>query len=220
MTTISPSLLAADFLHLEDDLQALKDCSDIWLHLDVMDGHFVPNLTFGHDIIASIAKVTSHPLDAHFMVTNPDFYLESLSKHPLHNFTFHLETVADAPSFAKKVKTIYPSVGVSIKPGTPVESLTDELLRAVDLVLVMSVEPGFGGQSFMPSSLEKVKFLVEKKQSLSHDFVIQIDGGINDKTAPLAIQAGANNLVAGSAVFKNEKTQYQSVIQSLRGHTC
>lgn len=220
MTTISPSLLAANFLKLEDEISALDSCHNIWLHLDIMDGHFVPNLTFGHDVINSISKVTTHPLDAHFMVSNPEFYLKTLAHVPLHNFTFHLESVSSPVSFAKEAKNTFPSVGVSIKPQTSVDQLDDELLKVVDLVLIMSVEPGFGGQSFMPESLNKVKRLVQRRETSACKFIIQIDGGINELTAKDAILAGADNLVAGSAVFKKSQSQYLAIINSLRSLPC
>lgn len=216
MITISPSLLASNFLDLSSELEALEKCQNIWLHLDIMDGHFVPNLTFGHEIIRAITKKSKHPADAHFMVTNPDFYLESLREVPLHNFTFHFEAVDDVKSFVEKAKKYFPSIGISVKPGTPINLLTDDVLRLVDLVLVMSVEPGFGGQSFIPDSLDKVSFLREKKKLLNLNFVIQIDGGINPDTVKLAIEAGAENLVAGSAVFKHSSENYNKVIESLR----
>lgn len=216
MITISPSLLASNFLNLSSELEALESAQDIWLHLDVMDGHFVPNLTFGHDIIKAIINKSRHPADAHFMVTNPEFYLESLKEIPLHNFTFHLEAVTDVESFILKAKTFFPSIGISLKPGTSVNLLSDQILEHVDLVLVMSVEPGFGGQSFLQDSLQKVAFLKEKKKLLNLSFVIQIDGGINPETAKLAIHAGAENLVAGSAIFKHSSENYNDAITALR----
>lgn len=220
MTVIAPSLLACDFLNLEGELKALSHCQNIWLHLDIMDGHFVPNLTFGHEIIKAINAKSEHLCDAHFMVTNPEFYLDTLKTVPLHNFTFHYEAVGDALSFAKDVRKTFPSAGISIKPGTDIEVLSDDLLRNLDLVLIMSVEPGFGGQSFMPDSLNKVRTLVKKRKELGLNFVIQIDGGINETTAPLAIEAGADNLVAGSAVFKHQQSQYNTIIESLRSPKC
>lgn len=144
MTIISPSLLACDFLNIEPELNAFAGVKEMWFHLDIMDGHFVPNLTFGHPIIELIVKKSSHKCDAHFMVTNPEFHGETLKHIGLHNFTFHVEATSDSLGLIKKLKTNYPSVGISIKPNTPVSTLTDEILMAVDLVLVMSVEPGFG----------------------------------------------------------------------------
>lgn len=216
MTTIAPSILAADFMNLSSDLNAIKDAKDTWLHLDVMDGHFVPNLTFGIPIIKQISKVTNIPLDVHLMVTNPSFHIVELKDSGIHNITFHLEAEKEPQKLVELAKSYFPSVGISIKPDTKVSEIGIELLSQVDLVLVMSVEPGFGGQSFMPNSLEKIKELLRLKVDHSCKFQIQIDGGINDQTSKLAIAAGANNLVAGSYIFKNEKQDYLSVINTLR----
>lgn len=207
MTTIvSPSLLACDFLNIQTELKRFSGLKNIWLHLDIMDGHFVPNLTFGHPVVELLSKLAEHPLDAHFMVTNPEFYLETFKDFKIHNFTFHYEVfekdLSELCRLLRKGKTLYPSIGLSIKPKTAVQVLTDDLLKQLDLVLVMSVEPGFGGQKFMPESLKKVEWLKAKKQELNLNFSIQIDGGINPETAKLALSSGADNLVAGSAIFK------------------
>lgn len=211
---IAPSLLAADFLHLEKEVQRLEGVADLWLHLDVMDGHFVPNLTFGHDIIKAISKTTKILLDAHFMVTNPEFYIDTLAQVSLHNFTFHLEASEAPLQLIQKAKSHFPSVGLSIKPKTSPALLSDELIEAMDLILVMSVEPGFGGQKFMPESLEKVRHLAQRAKQLKTELMIQVDGGVNSENAPLLWQAGAHNLVAGSSVFRT--SNYPEAIQSLR----
>lgn len=216
MTIISPSLLACDFLNIEPELNAFSGVKDMWFHLDIMDGHFVPNLTFGHPIIELITKKAPHKCDAHFMVTNPEFHGETLKNSGLHNFTFHVEATSDSLGLIKKLKAHYPSVGISIKPNTPVSALTDEILKAIDLVLVMSVEPGFGGQSFMPSAFDKIKELKSRRESLKAHFQIQVDGGVTDKNSKELIAAGADNLVAGSYVFKTTKDKYAEKIESLR----
>ena len=216
MTIISPSLLACDFLNIEPELMAFTGVPDMWFHLDIMDGHFVPNLTFGHPIIELITKKAPHKCDAHFMVTNPEFHGETLKNSGLHNFTFHVEAVMDSLSLIHDLKKNYPSVGISIKPNTPTHKLSDEILKACDLVLVMSVEPGFGGQSFMPSAYDKIRELKSRRQSLGAHFQIQVDGGVTDKNAKELIQAGADNLVAGSYVFKTTKDNYKNKIESLR----
>ena len=210
MTTISPSILASDFLNLEKEFNRLNECSEIWVHLDIMDGHFVPNLTFGHEFIAKMSEISTNPIDAHFMVTNPEFYVETLKNLNIHHFTFHLEATDDALSLVKKAKKHFKSVGVSIKPKTPVSALSDQLLDAVDLVLVMSVEPGFGGQKFMRESISKVKELKQRNKNI----LIQVDGGINNENAPELINAGANNLVAGSYLFK--QINLKEAVESLR----
>lgn len=216
MTIIAPSLLACDFLNIESELKHLEGISDLWLHLDIMDGHFVPNLTFGHPIIEMISKKTKLPLDAHFMVTNPDFYNETLKQYNLHNFTFHIETVLDPISLIADLKRNYSSVGISIKPNTPVAKLSDDVLKMVDLVLVMSVEPGFGGQAFMPMSFDKIKELVIRRKNLNAHFQIQVDGGVSNKNAKDLCEAGADNLVAGSYIFKEGPIKYLEKINSLR----
>lgn len=216
MTIISPSLLACDFLNIESELNAFSGLEDIWFHLDIMDGHFVPNLTFGHPIVESIAKKSPHKCDAHFMVTNPEFHADTLVKSGIYNFTFHFEATLNSLAFVNKLKKLYPSVGISIKPGTPAHKLSDEILKSVDLVLVMSVEPGFGGQSFMPSAYDKIRELRVRKENLKAHFQIQVDGGISDKNAKQLIEAGADNLVAGSYIFKNSKENYKKAIELLR----
>ena len=128
MTIISPSLLASDFLNIESELASFDNIPNLWFHLDIMDGHFVPNLTFGHSIVELICKKSTHKIDAHFMVTNPEFYLETMKSYGIHNFTFHLEATLDPVNLIKEFKSFYPSIGISIKPGTPTHKLTDEIL--------------------------------------------------------------------------------------------
>ncbi len=216
MTTISPSILAADFMNLKSDVDVLNGINDLWLHLDVMDGHFVPNMTFGIPIIKQLSNITSIPLDVHLMVTNPNFHIIELKDINIHNVTFHLEAESNPLKLVELAKQFYPSVGISIKPGTTVSEIDIDLLSHVDLVLVMSVEPGFGGQKFMDSSLEKMKELTELRDLHSLDFKIQIDGGVNLDTSKKAIAAGADNLVAGSYIFKNSKESYSEIINTLR----
>ena len=216
MTIISPSLLACDFLNIESELKAFDGINNLWFHLDIMDGHFVPNLTFGHPIIELITKKAIHKCDAHFMVTNPEFYGETLKKSGIYNFTFHLEAIPDPINLIHKLKTYYTSVGISIKPTTAVNELSDEVLSAIDLVLVMSVEPGFGGQSFIPSAFNKINELKLRRENLKTHFQIQVDGGVSDKNAKELIEAGADNLVAGSYIFKKGTENYKNAIESLR----
>ncbi|MDD4974668.1 MAG: ribulose-phosphate 3-epimerase [Bacteriovorax sp.] len=216
MTIISPSLLACDFLNIEPELNAFNGQSDLWFHLDIMDGHFVPNLTFGHPIIELITKKSLQKCDAHFMVTNPEFHAETMKSFGLYNFTFHLEATIDSLGLIKELKNNYPSVGISIKPATPTHKLSDDILKAVDLVLVMSVEPGFGGQSFQPEAFDKIRELKARRDRLKAHFKIQVDGGVSDKNAKELIEAGADNLVAGSYIFKNKKEDYKKAVDSLR----
>jgi ribulose-phosphate 3-epimerase len=216
MITIAPSLLSANFLDLKSEFNILNKISNLWIHLDIMDNHFVPNLTFGATVLKNMQQITQHKLDAHFMVTDPLSFIEPFSKCNLHNFTFHLETTTHPVEYITKLKNYFPSVGISIKPHTDVTFLTNEILSIVDLVLIMSVEPGFGGQSFMPSSIEKIEYLREQKQTNNYNFIIQVDGGINHETAKLVKAAGAENLVAGSYIFNEPNQNYQARINELR----
>lgn len=216
MTIISPSLLACDFLNIETELNAFKGFKNLWFHLDIMDSHFVPNLTFGHPIVQKISKKTDIALDAHFMVSNPEFFIDTFKDYNIHNFTFHYEACTNHVELIKKAKSIYPSVGISIKPGTDISVLGTEILELVDLVLIMSVEPGFGGQSFIESTYEKVKVLKKLKDTKYNKLIIQIDGGVNETNAKTLIQAGASNLVAGSFVFKDGPSTYSSKVEKLR----
>ncbi|MCY4644757.1 MAG: ribulose-phosphate 3-epimerase [Bacteriovoracales bacterium] len=213
---ISPSLLSCDFANMESELKAFKGEKDIWIHLDIMDGHFVPNLTFGHGIVERISGLTEHPLDAHLMVTNPALHVDKMKTFGLYNVTFHHEAVRDSLELIATAKEFYPSVGLSIKPKTPVSALGDDVLQRVDLVLVMSVEPGYGGQTFLPEALEKIKLLRSRRLSLGTDFIIQVDGGIDEKTARQALASGADNLVAGSSIFGAPPHSYTERVRCLR----
>lgn len=216
MTIISPSLLACDFLNIESELKVLEKEDNLWLHLDIMDGHFVPNLTFGHPIIKQISNKTNNKLDAHLMVSNPEFYIESFKKNNIHNITFHYEATDSPLELINNLKKIYPSVGISIKPNTDVKVLSNQILKNLDLILVMSVEPGFGGQKFMTNSIEKIETLNKLRKKHNYRFQIQVDGGVNDLNSNILVSAGADNLVAGSYIFKNNIEEYHSKIESLR----
>lgn len=219
MKIISPSILSADYLELKKDIEAFKECSNIWFHLDIMDGHFVPNITFGPVILKNIHKITNHKLDAHLMVTNPEEYIEWLKPTNIYNFTYHYEVFENESnhfSLIDKIKKNYQSVGISLKPKTQPEVLSIELLKKLDLVLIMTVEPGFGGQNFMPDCAEKIKFFAEIKKTHNLNFQIQVDGGINETTAKTCFDYGANNLVAGSFIFKNNLNEYKSIINKLQ----
>ena len=216
MVTISPSILACDFLNIEPELKPFESVKDFWFHLDIMDGHFVPNLTIGHPVIKLLRKITNHKLDAHFMVTNPEFYMETFKDYDIHNFTFHIEAIEDSLSLIKKAKEIYPSVGISIKPNTDVSAIGDDILKEIDLLLVMSVEPGFGGQKFIENTYDKLKEIQQRKAELGINFSVQIDGGVNEENAKKLISHGADNLVAGSFIFKSNPQNYSSNVEKLR----
>ena len=197
---ISPSILSANFACLEDDIKKVVEAGAELIHVDVMDGHFVPNITIGPCVVNSIKKICPVPLDVHLMITDPQKYLESFVKAGSDWITFHIETVKNATEFIDYAKTFNIKVGVSIKPATPPKAIF-EILPHLDLILIMSVDPGFGGQKFMHEALEKVKELRKHPDCPDN---ISIDGGINLHTGKLAVQAGANILVAGSSIFKSE----------------
>lgn len=216
MVIISPSLLSADFMDLKTDLERLNSVDNLWLHLDIMDGHFVPNLTFGEPVLKKVKTVCKHKLDAHFMVTNADFYADAFKDLGIHNFTFHWEGVVHHDRFIQKLKEIYPSVGISLNPSTPVSVIPEYILGKVDLVLLMSVNPGFGGQKFIPEIVDKVIELDKIRHEKKFKFQIQVDGGINDQNAGYLIQAGANNLVAGNYIFSEPNKDYLSRVNKIR----
>ncbi len=195
---IAPSLLAADFSQLKADLDKVKDAA--WLHLDVMDGHFVPNLSFGIPVIAAIRSHTKQVFDTHLMVSNPADLIDDYIDAGADRITFHVEAQSPIVPLIEKIKGRNIAVGLSCKPKTPITTIVP-YLEMIDQVLVMSVEPGFGGQSFIPSALEVIETLVQLRTQKNLNFLIGVDGGINLKTAPLVKKAGADFLVAGSSIF-------------------
>ncbi|MGI5893239.1 MAG: ribulose-phosphate 3-epimerase [Candidatus Merdivicinus sp.] len=206
---ISPSLLAADFACLDRELARVEKAGADCIHLDVMDGIFVPNLSFGIPVVQSIRKVTALPFDLHLMIMDPLRYIEAFSKAGAQMITFHLESHSDPLKTIQAIHQAGKKAGLSICPKTPAEALLP-YLDQLDLVLVMSVEPGFGGQSFMDCALDKIRFL----RKAAPELTINVDGGINEKTGTLCRQAGADMLVAGSYVFGAENAA--AAIASLR----
>lgn len=215
-TIIAPSLLSADFLNLEQDIKRFEGLENLWLHLDVMDGHFVPNLTFGATVLKNVQKISSHKLDAHFMVTNPEDYIIPFKEVGLHNFTFHWEVVKHHDRMIHYIKEHYPSAGISLNPSTPVEVIPEYLFDSIDLILIMTVNPGFGGQSFIAGCKDKISKLSKIRKDKNLNFKIQVDGGVSDKNAAELIALGADNLVAGSYIFKDPKNNYASRVNNLR----
>ena len=197
---ISPSILSADFANLGHDISRVEKAGADWIHVDVMDGQFVPNISIGLPVVKSIRKITKLPLDVHLMIKNPENYIEEFVKAGSDIITVHAETCY-FEEVVEKIRAFGLKAGISIKPKTPV-SVIEKVITKIDLVLIMTVEPGFGGQKFMKECLPKISELRDllKKYNLD-DVFIEIDGGIDNKTAKLAIEAGANALVAGSYIY-------------------
>ena len=213
MIIISPSILSCDFTKLGEEIAAVAGCGADWLHVDVMDGHFVPNITIGLPVVESIKPITPIPLDVHLMISNPLYYAPLFAKAGADYVTFHTESESDVSSVLSALQKTNARIGLSIKPKTPANAVYP-FLKYVDMVLIMMVEPGFGGQKFMDSMLFKITEVREKCLSMGISPYIQVDGGINESTARLVIDAGADVLVAGTAVFKS--ANYKSAIEMLK----
>ena len=194
---ISPSILSADFANLERDCSRAVNAGADMLHVDVMDGHFVPNITIGVPVVKSLKPVSSVPLDVHLMITDPGKFIENFASAGADYITIHEEIDGNVGEILEKIKFCGAKAGISIKPDTPVETIAPHA-GLLDLVLIMTVEPGFGGQAFMPSGLSKLSWC---KENLLSGTIISVDGGIDAETAPLCISAGANMLVSGSYIF-------------------
>lgn len=200
MIELAPSILSADFAHLADNVQAVADGGAKVVHVDVMDGHFVPNITIGPPVVAGLRKVTRLPLDVHLMIENPDQFIPAFVDAGADWISVHQEACVHLHRTLELIHSHGMNVGVVINPATPAETL-EEVLGMVDHVLVMSVDPGFGGQKFIPSVLDKVRKLVAMRSARRADFRIEIDGGIDADTITGAVRAGVEILVAGNAVF-------------------
>ena len=214
MTIIAPSLLAANFVCLAEDIAKVEAAGADWLHLDIMDGHFVPNLTFGPPIVAAIRKITKLPLDVHLMVTNPSSLIDDFAAAGADWLTVHGETEPHLHRLVTRIRELGVRPAIALNPASPIHSL-DEILPEVDMVLIMSVNPGFGGQKFISSSIDKIWRLKKQINGLNREVLIEVDGGINDVTSPLVRKAGADVLVAGSAVFGSDNLT--EAIRQIRG---
>ncbi len=213
---IAPSILASDFARLGEEIRDVSAAGADYIHVDVMDGHFVPNITLGPDIMRAVRPFSEKPFDVHLMISPVDLYLEAFVKAGADIISFHPEAGPHPHRTVQAIKALGCKAGLVLNPATPLSCL-DHLLEELDLVLVMSVNPGFGGQSFIESALGKIEAIRKRIDSLGLDTELEVDGGINFETAPRAIAAGANVLVAGTATFKGGREAYATNISRLKG---
>lgn len=215
ITKIAPSILSADFSALGNAIKDVTEAGADYIHIDVMDGHFVPNITIGACVVKDLRKTSNLPFDVHLMIENPDNYIEEFVNSGSDIITVHAEACIHLDRTIGLIKSFGKKAGVSLVPTTPPEVL-DYILPELDLVLVMTVNPGFGGQSFLHSQLSKIKILRQKINATGKQIDLEVDGGINTETAKLVIKAGADVLVAGSATFKGGNTKYKENMDALR----
>lgn len=211
---VAPSILSADFSKLGDEIKAVEMAGADWIHIDVMDGHFVPNITIGPLVVEAIKPHTNLPLDVHLMIENADRYIPDFAKAGADIITVHVEACPHLHRTISLIKELGKKAGVSLNPATGLDSI-ESILPEVDMALLMSVNPGFGGQSFIPSALEKTRRLKEMIDGMGLDIDIEMDGGIKPDNAAKVREAGVNALVAGSAIFKSE--DYKTAIEAIRG---
>ena len=213
MTIVSPSLLAADFLHLDSDIEMINRSEAEWLHLDVMDGVFVPNISFGFPVLEAVAKKCTKALDVHFMIVHPEQYIKQTAKLGAMMMNVHYEACTHLHRTIHEIHDAGMKAGVTLNPATPV-SVLEDIIQDVDMVLLMSVNPGFGGQKFIENTIDKVKRLRKLIEEKGSKALIEVDGGVQAETAPRLVAAGVDVLVSGSYVFKSATPE--AVIHSLR----
>jgi ribulose-phosphate 3-epimerase len=213
---ISPSILSADFAKLGEEVRAIDEAGADWIHIDVMDGHFVPNLTIGPGVVKALRPHSAKPFDVHLMISPVDNFLDAFAEAGADIITVHPEAGPHLHRTVQRIKGLGKKAGVSLNPATPAKML-DYVLEEIDLVLVMSVNPGFGGQKFITSQLNKIEAVANRVSKLGVSVDIEVDGGIDSATAPQAVSAGANVLVAGTAAFRGGPGSYAHNIQALRG---
>ena len=210
MALLAPSILSADLSNLSQQIRLVELAGADWIHCDIMDGHFVPNLTFGPILVNAARKTTKLPLDVHLMIENPDKYLEDFVNAGANSITVHQEAVIHLDRTVNRIKELGVKVGVAINPSTPVDFLKD-IVGELDLVLIMSVNPGFGGQKFILNSIKKIKEMVELRKKNNSDLLIEIDGGIDNNTIKDALDSGCDVFVAGSSIFKSDNISAATV---------